>query len=394
MASSNLVQVAFIEESTYGTTPGAGNFSTARFTSEALSGTPETTESQQIRIDRLHSGQVLTGLTLGGDVNFELAKETQLEAFFESAFYSSFASDTPITVDYDIDTTAGTITRDSGDFNSDVVVGDILTLSGCSNSVNNTQVMVLSIDSATVISYVGPSTMVDETGSGNTFVVADKMSIGTTAKSFSMEKEFTDLTTKALIYKGMLVSGFSLSVAYGEIVNGTFSFSGNDYTIADQASEQITNGRTVDAAATTQSLNGSLDMAFIASSSSGTFVSNTFCIQSVELTYSNNLIEKTCIGSLAAQGYSPGTATIEVSMEAYLADDNWNLLDKKLDQSSFAMGFILKNSDGFYGFYMPAIQVSFDDPASPGQNQDVMISMTGMAKVGSSGESSLTMYKG
>jgi len=42
---------------------------------------------------------------------------------------------------------------------------------------------------------------------------------------------------------------------------------------------------------------------------------------------------------------------------------------------------------------MPAVQVSFDDPASGGQNQDVLISMTGTAKVGDAGESALTIYK-
>lgn len=66
MSSSNLVRVAFIEEVAYGVTPGAGNFETARFTSENLSGTPDTVESQQIRTDRMSSGQVVTGLQVAG----------------------------------------------------------------------------------------------------------------------------------------------------------------------------------------------------------------------------------------------------------------------------------------------------------------------------------------
>ena len=394
MASSNLTRIAIIEESTYGVTPGAGNFDTARFTSDSLSGSPETTESQQIRVDRLSSGQVLTGLTLGGDINFELAKEDVIDLFMESAMYSSFASDTPVSVDLTIDTTAGTITRASGDFNSDVAVGDILTLASFSNAVNNTQVIVRSIDSATVISYTGPDTMVDETGSGTTFVVADKISIGTTEKSFSIEKAFTDLTTKALIYKGMIASSMNLSIAYGEIVNGSFTFSGNDYSIADAAGEFITNGRTINAAATTQSLNGSVDMPFVVTSSSGSFIEAGFCIQSVEINLNDNVTARNCIGRLAPEGYSAGTAQIEVSIEAYLSDDNWNILDKKIDQSSFSLGLLLKNSDGFYGIYMPAVQVSFDDPAAAGINQDVILSMSGTAKVGANGESSLYIYKG
>jgi hypothetical protein len=76
-----------------------------------------------------------------------------------------------------------------------------------------------------------------------------------------------------------------------------------------------------------------------------------------------------------------------------LKDGNWGLLAKKLSQEAFAIGFMVKNTDGWYGFYMPAIQVSFDDPASGGQNQEISMEMTGTAKVGSGGESALSIYR-
>ena len=90
MSSSNQVRVAFIEETVYGETPAAGNFIQARFTSDALSGTPDTVESQQIRVDRLSSGQVLTGLTVGGALNYELAKENSIDTLFEGAMFNTW----------------------------------------------------------------------------------------------------------------------------------------------------------------------------------------------------------------------------------------------------------------------------------------------------------------
>jgi len=107
----------------------------------------------------------------------------------------------------------------------------------------------------------------------------------------------------------------------------------------------------------------------------------------------NNFTAQTCIGLAAPQDYSPGTAQVEISLTAYFDDQSYSLLAKKLNQESFALGFILKNLDGFYGFYLPAVQVSFDDPASGGQNQDVLLNMSGTAKVGPSGESSLFIYR-
>ena len=393
MSSSNLVRVAFVPEVTYGQTPTGTNFTQARFTSDSLSGSPETTESQQIRTDRLSSGQVATGLTVAGDLNYELAKEDAIDSLIESAMYSTWAVSSAVTVDLTIDVTAKTITRGSGDFTSDLVVGDILTLAGFSDSRNNTQVVVTSVDSATVISYVGDDVMQDEVGAGTTYKLSDKIGIGTTKKSFSVEKAFLDLTEKAINYRGMIVSQMSLNVAYGEIVTGAFTFQGNDYQPVTAGADFMTDGETINNAGTTNSMNGSIDMPFVIVEDS-TLDEATFCIQSVSVNINNNLTAQNCIGRAAPQDYSEGTAQIEVSLDAYLADENWQLLAKKLSQVSFSLGFLIRNSDGYYGVYMPAVQVSFDDPASAGINQDVIISMSGTAKVGPNNEKSLYFFKG
>lgn len=393
MSSSNQVRITLIEETTYGETPVAGNFETARFTSDSLSGTPETTESQQIRTDRLSSGQVVTGLTVGGDISYELAKEDSLDFLLESAMFNSWAASSSVSVDLTIAATAKTLTRASGDWNSDIEVGDLLILGSFSNSVNNTQVMVASIDSNTQITYIGPETIVDEVGSGTTYQIADELTVGTTKKSFSMEKAFLDLTNRAIIYKGMIASNFSLSAAYGSIVTGSFSFSGNYHDDVSAAVDFITNGRTINAAATTNLMNGSVDMPFIASSATGIFADAGFCIQGVDISLNNNLTPRTCVGSVPPQNYSEGTAQIEVSISAYLSDSNWSILAKKISQESFGVGFQLKNSDGYYAFYIPAVQVSFDDPAAAGINQDVILTMSGVAKVGANGESSLKIFR-
>jgi len=395
MSSSNLVRVTAIEETVYGVTPAAGNFETVRFKSEGLSGTPETTESQQIRTDRMASGQIVVGLTVGGETNHELAKEVVVDDFIESAMFSTFAVSAPISVDMTITIIGQTIDRAAGDFAADgVVVGDLLTLTDFTNAENNTQVMVTEVVSATQIRYAGPDDMITEgPTAGTDFEVNDKIGIGLIKKSFSMEKKFLDLTTKGINYRGMIAAQMSLNFAYGEVATMAFTFAGNDYQAVDTDPELMTDGRTLNAAATSNSLNGSVDMPFLINSSTGTLNETSFCIQSVSLTLNNNLTPQKCIGETAPVDYSEGTAAIEISITAYLADDSWSLLDNKLSQVSFSLGFLTKNTDGYYAYFMPAVQVSFDDPASGGQNQDVLISMTGTAKVGDAGESALTIYK-
>ncbi len=393
MSSSNLVRLAFIKESTYGVTPGSGNFSTARFTSEALSGTPNTVESQQIRTDRMSSGQVVVGLEVGGDLNFELAKEDALDSFLESAMYSTWSTASTVTVDLDIDATLKTITRASGDWNVGVAVGDFLTLAGFSNAANNVQVMVAGITSATVIKYVGP-TLVTETGTGTSYDRADKLSIGTTKSSFTMEKAFLDLTNKAINYRGVIANTLSLNFTYGELATGTFGFLGNDYQVVDAAIDFATNGRTINAPATSNTLNGSIDMPFLASSAVGTLDTSGFDLQSVAIELNNNLSAQNVIGDIAPRDYSAGTAQINVTLSAYLSNSSWEVIGKKLTQEPFALAFQVKNVNGWYAVYMPQVQVSFEDPASAGQNQDILLSMSGTAKVGATGESAMVIYRG
>jgi len=392
MSSSNRCRVTLIPESTYGETPVAGNFSTARFVSEALSGTPETTESQTIRTDRQSSGQVVTNLTVGGAVNMELAKDPVIDSLLQSAMYSTWVTPALVTVGLSLNATANTLTRDAGDFAVGVRVGDFLTLSGFTTTANNTQVLVTSINSALEIGIIGDGLVTDATGTG--FKVLDNLSIGTTINSFSMEKAFLDLTTKAINYKGQIVSVVALDVTHGSIVTSNFTFMGNDYEPVSASGDFMTNGRTISAPATTNSLNGSVDMPFVASNvNSVNMTEADFCINGVKLSINNNLYARNCIGLAAPKSYGEGVAQISVSINAYLGDTSWSMLAKKLSQASFSLAFILKNAGGSYAFYLPAIQVTFDDPASAGQNQDVMIDMNGVGKVGSSGESALRIYK-
>jgi hypothetical protein len=397
LASCAVSGTAGTAQTTVAATPLTGglyNWKTARFINEKYSGTPDTTESQQIRTDRMSSGQVVTGLTVGGGHSFELAAEDAIEDFLESAFSSAWdTTSIVVSATLAIDTVAKTITRGSGDWSADgVVVGDVLELSSFVDTTNNVPIMVTELTSATVIKYAGASTMVTASEAA-VATRANKLEIGTTKKSLSIEKCFTDLTTKAILYKGMMVSQMELNVEYGNLISGSFDLSGNDYDTADSASEFGSYLEYISDPATTESLNGSVDMPFLTTNVTGSFAQDAFCIQSLKLNMNNNLTTQTCIGRASPENYSLGTAQIKVNLNSYLKDSNWDMLARKLSQDSFALGFIVKNTDGWYGVYMPAVQVSFDDPSSGGQNQDVSMEMTGTAKVGSGSVSALVMYR-
>lgn len=372
---------------------GLNEFTTARFTSEKYSGTPTTTESAQIRTDRMSSGQVVTGLTVAGGHNFELAKELALEDFLESAMFNTWTSADKQTRTLAVDADAQTITASTGSFlDEGLVVGDMIILSGFTSGGNNTEVMVTGVTDL-VLDYAGPTGMATSSAGTPAYQRADKLSVGITPQSLTIEKTFLDLDQKAIIYRGCLVSQLELNVAYGSLISGSFDTSGNDYVTVDDDTDFVSFGEYIDVPATTSTLNGSVDMPFITTDVTGDFEENTFCIQSVKLTLSNNLSVQNCIGRAAPENYTPGTAQVKVDISSYLKDANWPLLARKLSQEPFALGFQVKNIDGWYAFFMPAIQVSFDDPASGGQNQDISLDMSGTAKVGATGESELSIFR-
>jgi hypothetical protein len=390
VASSNLVRITSIEETVYGVTPVAGNFEAPRFVSESHSATPDTTESKQIRTDRQSSGQVVTGLKVEASHNIELAKEAALEKYMASAMFSDWATQAIQNVNLSYNSATRELTRAAGVWAAEV--GEFAKLAGFVAPANNSEIIVTELVSATVIKIVGKD-LVTEVGVGTSYKRGDKLTIGITKKSFSIEKAFLDLTTKALIYKGMIARSMDLNVNYGDLVTGAFGFSGNYSASADAANEFITDGRVINAQSTSQSFNGSIDMPFIVNSLSGTLEAASICVKTLGIKLDNNFTPVTCIGQAAPHDYTPGTAKIDVTIGAYLEDASWNVLPYKLSQDPFSVGFMLKNSGGWYGIFLPAVQASFDDPASGGQNQDVMLTMKAMAKVGANGEKAMTIYR-
>src|SRR5210317_85289 len=155
MSSANLVSITYVPETTYGVpdTPLSGvTAETARFTSESLSGTPDTQVSTNIRTDRMLSGQVVTGLTVEGDLNIELAAGQFYWDMFEGAMMSTWqaaqtlaGAEVTLTT---IDAQSATLTIAAGDFSSiGAIAGTTLQLIPATGSPVG--VVVTSVTSAT-----------------------------------------------------------------------------------------------------------------------------------------------------------------------------------------------------------------------------------------------------
>jgi hypothetical protein len=400
MSSSNLVQVAYVAETTYGTAPtpaGTVKLQTARFTSESLSGTPSTTQSAEMRTDRLSSGQVVTGLDVGGDISFELHADTFIDDFLRGAMMrnawtaaSSDVSAVAFTPD-GTDPQKGTLA--AAGIGTGVVAGDIVVVKVTGKPDAVFMVIAATAASLTVASKRGLAAF-----TGGTSHRASYLDIGKDTPSFTLAKAYLDVPHLATNdvhsqrYTGSLVSGFNLNVATGQIVTGSFSTVGNGYLQEEPSYVQqvIAAGGTLGAAGTSQPLNASIDVPVVAVDGAST----TFCIENFTISLDNGLTPQNCIGYTAPRRYELGTASVSVSANIYLGDQSYDaFMPAKLSQAPVSMAFTMSNADGGYAFVLPAVQLSFPDPSAGGANQPVMIAASGVAKVGPNGASSLRIYK-
>ncbi len=93
MSSANQVEVLYSAESVSGVQPPAiATWETLRFTSEALTGTPQTTNSNEIRSDRMISDTLKVSTNTGGDVNGEFSAKTW-DDFLEAATGGTWTAD-------------------------------------------------------------------------------------------------------------------------------------------------------------------------------------------------------------------------------------------------------------------------------------------------------------
>lgn len=403
MSSANLVSVIYVNETVYGTpdTPLSGvTAETTRFTSESLSGSPQTSESTNIRTDRLSSGQVVVGLEVGGDLSIELAAGQFYEDFFEYAMMESWTAQATLSTDVTltpIDAQSATLTV-TGDLSTiPVAASDVLQLIPTVGSP--VVVQVISVTNTTEC-IVATSRDEDAISSvAMTVALPAFLTIGKTIGSCTLNKSYTDVIHEAttpdvhgITYKGSMLSGFNIAASYGEIVTGAFATMGNGYSIDEGGSYQqqiIAAGGTVNPAATTQSLNASLDVSLMTQDG----VATTWCTESFNIALDNGLAESTCLGYAAPQNYTLGTAAVSVDLSIYLSDTSFDeYYYKKLTQEPVSMGFTMQNHDGGYFIAMPAVQLTFPDSSSDGQDEQCMIDATGVAKVGPNGESSIKIY--
>lgn len=374
LAASSLTQMRYIEESVWGTTPNSGNGINLRMTGESLAFNLSKTESAEIRSDRQTTDLILVGADANGGINFEMSY-LEYDKLLEGALWSTFtatAGTGGVSSALSIAATApsagvhgGTLTGTGlpvlakGQFfllrmPSSPNDGLVLRAHGVTASTSST----ITLDESTpvVVQAATPASTIS----------SSRMTNGATAKSFTLEKNFTDIT-QFFAYRGMMVSKFSMKIASGSITSGSFEFMGKNSL--RQATTTLP-GSPV-ASKTHDVQNGVTGVSTVLEG--GVPLVGTF-IKSLDLSIDNSLRALDGIGNLGSVAVNPGTIKVTGTIEVYLKDGT--LYDKFLNNTTTSIVVATKDTSGNgYAFTMPAVKYGDAKVQAGGKDQDIVISM-------------------
>jgi hypothetical protein len=382
MADANRSQLAYIAETTWGTTPGTANLQKLRFTDESLSFNIENIQSNEIRSDRQTTDLIQTGADCSGGISFELSYgalddlligalwAVQWEGVATTATAILTSGATGSNLDFDLNSTANTITLGSG-VSHNMSSGQWIELrnSAADNGyhfVTDVTGQVLTVQATPGITT---SEILDETDEAT--IKGSRLRNGTTENPFSIERYHAD-KTQYFGFTGMVPNTLAMTAAANSIMTGTLDFIGKD---ASRGATSI--GATYSAATTADVMNAVSNVGQIMEGSTLTTISGVF-VSELSFTLNNNVRGQAAIGTLGNADLGVGTAEVTGTLNTYF--ENGDLYDKYLAGTESGISFKVEDSSGnAYIFTFPRVKFQTDTVNVGGLNSDVMENMTWQA---------------
>lgn len=367
MSDADRVQVSIEKESTFATAPTGSNYQEMRLTSDSLQQATTTVQSQEIRSDRQVADIIRTDISASGDLGVELSFSTYDELIAAALQHANAAFEAD---PGDVDTADTGISVSSGQFvhatswAREPAVGEWIKVSGFTTNAGNNGYFKVAAKSSTTITPENAAGLVDESaGDSVTIAGSGYADNGTDLETFTIVKQFQDLSNIFALYKGMGVNGWSLEAAVGAILTGTFSFLGSK-----EESAASHPGTGVDTATTTSVMN-SIDHIKVILEGAATFNATQF-----SLSLENNLRARQQLGTLGAISLGSGQIGLSGSLQAYLADSS--LIDKYLNFTTSSLAVAIEDGAG-NGMVveLPSVKYTNGARVAGGLNQDVIADM-------------------
>lgn len=380
MSESNAVQTAFVRESTEGTTP-ASNLLEVLLTGGALSAPQTFIRSNQIRTD----GQKGPAKRVAQDPAARLDFEWSATAFDE-LLRGGIRSDSDWSTTVSIAATDIAATSVGNKFTTtvtalttNVAVGQWVKVAGFLTAANNGWFRVVSVSTYQLV--VAGGTLAIEAAGNAVTIKGSYIRNGADLPSYTIQQEFTDLTNRFRVGKGMKISGWNANFNPRSIINAAFNFQGmtcaQAATTAGTGVTAATGGEVMSEVDAVEEV--WIDLAAVA-----------WDLTTFRFGVATPTRPRSALGSLSKLGIGLGNLNLTGHLETYLDDDSWSVETDYLAGTKFGLAIAFVDEDGLsYLVEMPRIVLStepgslsgpdadnmyaFDFEAEPGSAQDVTI---------------------
>jgi len=369
IADTNRVKFRYLEEVTWGTTP-ASAMTEFRLTGESMNYTISNATSDEIRSDRQVTDLVQTSASVGGDINWELsygAQDDLLEGALQSTWVGVGGTTTETitsgatasNLDFSLNATANTITLGSA-VTFDIVSGQWFKLTGSTaddgyHFVTDVTGSVITVESITTTEVLDELSLATIKGA--------RLRNGTTEKSYTLEKEFNDIT-QFISFTGCEVNQMTLNMSTGSIVTGSFSMIGGSSAIGTST---VGTGAAT-AAPTNDVMNAVSDITSLREG--GVEVTGAY-LNEVSLTINNSLRGQEAIANLGYIGVGTGRCDVTGSYSVYFEDQTY--YNKYVNGTRTSLDIRVTDPAGnAYIFSAPEMEYGSGTVTAEGGNADVM----------------------
>jgi len=364
MSNSSRVQLAGIEEVTWGTTP-ASALQAIRYTSENLGIRKETLRSDEVRSDRQTTDIVEVGKTVDGGFDFETSAGAH-DIYLEGLMNEDFSTDSGFSA-ATVDAAAGDNSfNDSGSGFPTLVPGQWIRVAGFTEAANNGWFEVVSRTAAKIV--VTGGTLTTE-AVGDTITITDStLTNGVTEKSYTLEKDFSDITQFYSV-TGARVDTLSLSLQSKQKITGTFGFMGATGALAATTAGS---GAYV-AAPTGPILNAATNVARLLEG--GAVLGAGVYVQTLTIDFANNAFAVDGVGS--ADTVEIGTGRFNVTGSMSLLLQNEVHFNKYLNHTATSINASMEDVNGNgYMISLPRVFYTNGDITGVGNDERVTADLT------------------
>ena len=361
---SNRVSIRVSEETVWAETPPSPTMARLPYISNSLVHNKRTKQSEVLRSDRMKDAQVQVGVNAQGDINFEL-RFADFAAILRCALSSAFVlqsttgAGTANNFGFAVAGAGVQVITGPAAWTTNYIVGAWVRVKLAAQALNNGVFKITALTSTTMT--VANSTGVAEATSV-AVIAQNTMRNGTTKRSLLIEKQYEDLTNVYVNFRGMRVSGLSLSIQTENIITGTVRFVGQQGRVA---------AATVSGSLTNASANDSMT----ASTNVGAIFEGgvllSTALKSISFDLNNNIRPLAAMANVAAIGINQGSIQLTGRVEAYFED--LALYTKVINHTSSSLQFTVTDPQG-NAFVFTLAQLKWTgNPNDPGMDQDVML---------------------